>query len=192
MNLQQQLEKGKEPVALRISMLAPQLNCGLVMDGLHQQKFEVTFAYIRDVDNNSDFSINRAGFYHNYYDEKNKFHDICFKGVFSVLDGKPKLQTSFEIITLSDMQDIDMLAVKVKAAQSLTKKYDALCAKFGAPDTAEQAISFLAGVVKANHFFMFDASNNNAEKLYMSPGIVRDMISEKCRLFLDKALPKAA
>lgn len=192
MDLQQQLEKGKERVALRINMLAPQLNCGLVMDGLHQQKFEVTFAYIKDVDNNSDFSINRAGFYHNYYDEKNKFNDICFKAVFSVLDGKTKLQTSFEIITLAEMQDIDILAVKVKAAQALNKKYNALCEKLGAPETAEQAISYLASVVKANHFFMFDASVKNHEKLYVSPGLVRDKIGAKCNLFLDQALPKAA
>lgn len=192
MDIQQKLEKGKEAVALRINLLAPEHDTGIVLDGYHSQDIEVTLCYIQDEYNANDRSIKRAGFYHNYYGVKNQYADIVFKVSQNVLDNKQRLSHSFHVSTFADLQDASELAVKAKSALALRKKFDALCKKMGYPTTAEQYVSFFAAVVKASNFFINDQSTPENERLYFSPGEVHSIIDRKIKTFLDRALQKDA
>lgn len=182
MDAYQLLESGKEPTALRITMETPSFGTGFD-PSYHDINVNVGFCFIKDLDC-TDTTINAAGFYDNGYADKNKFKGIRFKLCMHSLKGRITFRHEFGIDTYTDFQEVDQIAVQAKAAQALQKKYLSVCKKFGDPASIDEAITYLARVVKANHYFYKDHAQPNIYEVLL-PGVssMRSKVSEVIRNF---------
>lgn len=178
MTYHDQLKEGKEPVALRITVLTPSLgaNNGLDYTSNHLEAM-IDLCYIKDINDHS-LSIERAGFYNNYFDDRNHYKDLTVAIKMLHFDHRISFQVSFDITTYSDKQSLDDIEPKVKACRKLQKKYDGICQKYGQPSTPDEVVSYLARAVRAKHFFYNNHSElTKKERLYESIGVIREKLN---------------
>ena len=149
MDICEQLRKGKETVALRVS--------GGMHEGSAFAFIKVDVAYVRP---DGDGYNNSLAFYGNYYDDKNKFKGLCVGADMDSSKANP-FSWSLSIDSMIENQSVSLEKAKemVKTLTKIERKLQKIEDAEGFAGSFEEYVVRLGRAVGAKAFFAKQGSN---------------------------------